>query len=150
VQDEDKSAVLPRPRHFRIWASILATRGTSEFLRATAFPTGDQQGFHGPAPCGGRHQERQIQIVINTGTGDEPARTATMIRRAAIKFNIPTPPPWPAPRHVPGHRGHPGNSPVRDADSGILRKIDAGDGFMECSRGLPLIIHEDSIMNLHV
>jgi carbamoyl-phosphate synthase large subunit len=32
---------------------------------------------------------REIQMVINTGTGDRTRRDGYMIRRAALKFNIP-------------------------------------------------------------
>jgi carbamoyl-phosphate synthase large subunit len=91
VRDEDKSAVLGAAKAFSdLGFSIMATRGTSEFFTGH----GIQNTLINKVSAGRPHvvdaiTNRQIQIVINTGTGDATRKDGYLIRRAAIKFGIP-------------------------------------------------------------
>ncbi len=91
IQDSDKQAVLLVAREFEhIGFTILATRGTSEFFRAH----GIENQVVNKVSAGRPHvvdaiKNREIHLVINTGTGDETRRDGYLIRRAALKFNIP-------------------------------------------------------------
>ncbi|MFO7838640.1 MAG: carbamoyl-phosphate synthase large subunit [Desulfosalsimonadaceae bacterium] len=91
VQDSDKEAVLPVAAEFRrIGFRILATGGTASFF--------EKNGVAGKTinkvSAGRPHVvdailNREIQLVINTGTGDKTRRDGYMIRRAALKLDIP-------------------------------------------------------------
>jgi carbamoyl-phosphate synthase large subunit len=91
VQDRDKAAVVEIARHFiELGFTIMATRGTADFLA--------QQGlssrFVYKVSTGRPHvvdaiKNREIQLVINTGSGDETKRDGYEIRRAALKFRLP-------------------------------------------------------------
>ena len=91
VQDRDKGAVVDIARRFiALGFKILATRGTADFL--------EQQGlasrFVYKVSTGRPHvvdaiKNREIQLVINTGSGDETKRDGYEIRRAALKFRLP-------------------------------------------------------------
>ena len=91
VQDQDKNAVLPVARKFfEIGFSIVATRGTSSFL----LENGIGNRCINKVSMGRPHvadaiKNGEIQLVVNTGTGEEPRQDGYMIRRAALKFNIP-------------------------------------------------------------
>jgi carbamoyl-phosphate synthase large subunit len=91
VRDEDKSAVLGAAKAFSdLGFSIMATRGTSEFLTGH----GINNTVINKVSAGRPHvvdavTNRQIQIVINTGTGDATRKDGYLIRRAAIKFGVP-------------------------------------------------------------
>jgi len=91
VQDREKEAVLPVAAQFNdIGFKIVATRGTSDFLKSKGIPN----RLIKKVSVGRPHvvdaiTNGEIQFVINTGTGDEPRRDGYLIRRAAIKFNIP-------------------------------------------------------------
>ncbi|MFP4533540.1 MAG: carbamoyl-phosphate synthase large subunit [Desulfobacterales bacterium] len=91
VQDADKQAVLPVAAAFRdIGFEIIATRGTSEFFSNN----GIENRMINKVSAGRPHVvdailNREIHLVINTGTGDETRRDGYMIRRAALKFGIP-------------------------------------------------------------
>ncbi|MDZ7833245.1 MAG: carbamoyl-phosphate synthase large subunit [Desulfobacterales bacterium] len=91
VQDSDKQAVLPVAAAFRdIGFEIIATRGTSEFFSNN----GIENRMINKVSVGRPHVvdailNREIHLVINTGTGDETRRDGYMIRRAALKFGIP-------------------------------------------------------------
>ncbi len=91
VKDRDKDAVLPVALQFHnIGFMIMATRGTSEFLKDRGIP-----GIMVKKVSEGRPhvvdaiKNREIQLVINTGPGRKARRDGYMIRRAAIKFGIP-------------------------------------------------------------
>jgi carbamoyl-phosphate synthase large subunit len=69
---------------------IIATRGTSAYFRAN----GIENQVVNKVSAGRPHvvdaiMNREIQFVINTGTGDIIRRDGYMIRRAALKYNIP-------------------------------------------------------------
>jgi carbamoyl-phosphate synthase large subunit len=91
VQDSDKMAVLPVAAQFRdIGFEIVATRGTSMLL--------DHHGIANQmiqkVSMGRPHvvdaiKNGEIQLIINTGTGDTPRQDGYRIRRAAIKYGIP-------------------------------------------------------------
>ncbi len=91
VQDQDKAAVLAvAKKFFEIGFSIVATRGTSAFLHRHDI---DNRSIN-KVSMGRPHvadaiKNGEIQLVVNTGTGEEPRQDGYMIRRAALKFNIP-------------------------------------------------------------
>ncbi|MCF8037477.1 MAG: carbamoyl-phosphate synthase large subunit [Desulfobacteraceae bacterium] len=91
VQDSDKQAVLPVARQFAdIGFEILATRGTRSFFE----DNGIECRMINKVSAGRPHvvdaiMNREIHLVINTGTGDRTREDGYMIRRAALKFNIP-------------------------------------------------------------
>lgn len=91
VQDSDKATVLPVARQFeQIGFRILATRGTFQFFTENGIAC----AMVNKVSAGRPHvvdaiKNREIQLVINTGTGGKTRNDGYMIRRAALKFNIP-------------------------------------------------------------
>jgi len=91
VKDMDKPAVLPVADMFcRIGFKILATRGTSDFFKQH----GIENRLVNKVSAGRPHvvdaiMNRKLQFVINTGAGGETRRDGYLIRRAALKYNIP-------------------------------------------------------------
>jgi carbamoyl-phosphate synthase large subunit len=91
VQKDDKKAVLSVARQFyNLGFRIIATRGTSRFLEKN----GIQNTKINKVSIGRPHvvdaiKNNEIQLIINTGRGDEPRRDGYMIRRAALKYRIP-------------------------------------------------------------
>ena len=91
VQEQDKPSALTVARQFAdMGFAIVATRGTSDYFRAG----GVENRLINKVSAGRPHvvdaiMNREIQFVINTGTGDKIRRDGYMIRRAALKFNIP-------------------------------------------------------------
>ncbi|MGM0454060.1 MAG: carbamoyl-phosphate synthase large subunit [Thermodesulfobacteriota bacterium] len=91
VQDSDKPAVLEIARQFeKIGFAIVATRGTRQFF----IENGIACEMINKVSVGRPHvvdaiMNREIQLVINTGAGDKTRRDGYMIRRAALKFNVP-------------------------------------------------------------
>ncbi len=91
VQDSDKTAILPAADKFSdIGFSIVATRGTSDFLKEHGIAN---QPIN-KVSLGRPHvvdaiKNGEIDLVVNTGTGEEPRQDGYMIRRSALKFNIP-------------------------------------------------------------
>ncbi len=91
VRNEDKAAAKEVAARFRdMGFRIMATRGTSRYL--------DEHGIENmkinKVSIGRPHvvdaiKNREIQLIINTGTGEEPARDGYLIRRAALKYSIP-------------------------------------------------------------
>lgn len=91
VKDHDKEAVLDVASLYRnIGFQIVATRGTSEFL--------DKHGIESKiinkVSFGRPHvvdsiKNKEIQLVINTGSGGETRRDGYEIRHAAIKYGLP-------------------------------------------------------------
>jgi len=91
VQERDKPAVLDVASQFYdIGFKIIATKGTSSFLINNGIPNKKVN----KVSLGRPHvvdaiKNGEIQLIINTGSGDKSRRDGYMIRRAAIKFNIP-------------------------------------------------------------
>jgi len=91
VKESDKPAAVALAQQFLdIGFSIIATRGTSRYLTQH----GLKNTMINKVSMGRPHvvdaiKNGKIQMVINTGTGNEPRQDGYMIRRAALKFNIP-------------------------------------------------------------
>jgi len=91
VQDRDKAAVVDIARRFiALGFTIMATRGTADFLAERGLAA----CFVYKVSTGRPHvvdaiKNREIQLVINTGSGDETKRDGYEIRRAALKFRLP-------------------------------------------------------------
>ena len=91
VQDRDKPGVLTVAAEFhRLGFTILATRGTSDFLKEN----GIENRFIKKVSMGRPHvvdaiKNGEIQLIVNTGSGRNTRRDGYEIRRAAIKFKIP-------------------------------------------------------------
>ncbi len=91
VKDNDKSGVLPVAAHFNaIGFKIMATHGTACLLTANNIPNDIVK----KVSMGRPHvvdaiKNGEVQLVINTGSGETPRQDGYMIRRAAIKFGIP-------------------------------------------------------------
>ena len=91
VQESDKPAALEvASQLYDIGFKIIATKGTSLFLINNGIPN----TMVNKVSLGRPHvvdaiKNGEIQLIINTGSGDESRRDGYMIRRAAIKFNIP-------------------------------------------------------------
>jgi len=91
VQENDKPAALEvASQLYDIGFKIIATKGTSLFLIDNGIPNKKVN----KVSLGRPHvvdaiKNGEIQLIINTGSGDESRRDGYMIRRAAIKFNIP-------------------------------------------------------------
>ena len=91
VKDNDKQAILPVAYQFNdMGFTIMATRGTSSFL----MDQGITNKLVNKVSIGRPHvvdaiKNKEIQLIINTPSGGETKRDGYVIRRAAIKFNIP-------------------------------------------------------------
>jgi carbamoyl-phosphate synthase large subunit len=91
VKDNDKEAILPVASKFNdMGFTIMATRGTSSFLTHQ----GIANKLVNKVSIGRPHvvdaiKNEEIQLIINTPSGGETTRDGYVIRRAAIKFNIP-------------------------------------------------------------
>ena len=91
VKNHDKEAVLDIASRYRdMDFKIMATRGTSEFL--------DKHGISNKminkVSLGRPHvvdaiKNKEIQLVINTGSGGETRHDGYEIRRAVIKYGVP-------------------------------------------------------------
>lgn len=91
VNNRDKDAVVHVASQFNnLGFKIVATRGTSAFLK----DKGISNKTVSKVSMGRPHvldaiKNKEIDLVINTGSGNETRRDGYIIRRAAIKFNIP-------------------------------------------------------------
>ncbi len=91
VQEKDKEAALDVAAQFKkIGFKIIATRGTSDYFYANGI---ENQRIN-KVSSGRPHvvdaiMNREIQFIINSGTGDKTRRDGYLIRRAALKYNIP-------------------------------------------------------------
>jgi carbamoyl-phosphate synthase large subunit len=91
VKDSDKHTILPVASQFNdMGFTIMATRGTSSFLESQ----GIKNKLVNKVSIGRPHvvdaiKNQEIQLIINTPSGGETKRDGYVIRRAAIKFNIP-------------------------------------------------------------
>jgi len=91
VQDRDKPAVAEVARRFvALGFTLLATRGTAEYLEAQGIPARVVLKVSTGRPnVVDAIKTKDIQMVINTGSGDETRRDGYEIRRAAIKYGLP-------------------------------------------------------------
>ncbi len=91
VQDSDKDAVLAIAAEFAgIGFKILATQGTARFLSEKGIAnTAVNKVSMGRPHVVDAIKNSEIQLIINTGTGDAPRQDGYAIRRAALKFDIP-------------------------------------------------------------
>ncbi len=91
VKDSDKKAALPVAEHFaRIGFGIMATRGTAQFLTGHGLAvTPVNKVSMGRPHVVDAIKNRDIQVVVNTGTSSESTRDGYEIRRAAIKYGLP-------------------------------------------------------------
>lgn len=91
VMDSDKKAVIPvASKFYDMGFNIIATKGTSKYLSEHKIAN----EIINKVSMGRPHvvdaiKNKQLDIIINTGTGAEPMRDGYEIRRAAIKYNIP-------------------------------------------------------------
>ncbi len=91
VKKSDKQAAVPVAQQFqRIGFSIMATRGTARLLAEHGVAaTTVKKVSMGRPHVADAIKNGEVQLVINTGKGDTPRRDGYMIRRAAIKYNVP-------------------------------------------------------------
>ena len=91
VGDEDKPDILPVARDFAdMGFTILATDGTWSHLTGSGIPAERiNKVSQGQPHAGDAIKNGRIQLIINTGTGDEPRRDGYTIRRSALKFKVP-------------------------------------------------------------
>ena len=91
VQDRDKAAVLSVAALFvDIGFSICATRGTAGFLDKHGIPnTLINKVSRGRPHVVDAIKNNEVQLVVNTGSGNAPRQDGFEIRRAAIKYSIP-------------------------------------------------------------
>lgn len=89
--DRDKKAVLSVACNFKnMGFNIMATRGTAAFLEAQGIPSVRINKVSAGRPhVVDAIKNGEIQMIINTGAGDKPRQDGYMIRRAAIKYNLP-------------------------------------------------------------
>jgi carbamoyl-phosphate synthase large subunit len=91
VKDHDKTAVVDVASQFHeMGFKIMATRGTSEFLQNHDIPN----IVVNKVSVGRPHvidaiMNNEVNLIINTGSGEKTKCDGYHIRRAAIKFNIP-------------------------------------------------------------
>jgi len=91
IKDSDKKSALPVAALFhRMGFEIVATGGTHAFLESQ----GISSAVVNKVSLGRPHvvdsiKNGKIQFIINTGLGDTSRRDGYLIRRAAIRFNIP-------------------------------------------------------------
>ena len=91
VTDADKPAVLPAAREFaRLGFTILSTSGTCGFLNGQGIAARQVNKLtQGRPHVEDAIKNRQIDLVVNTGSGDRSSRDGYVIRRAALKYGIP-------------------------------------------------------------
>jgi carbamoyl-phosphate synthase large subunit len=91
VKDNHKDAVLPVALQFKkLGFDIMATGGTSKFLMSK----GIENRMVNKISLGRPHvvdaiKNGEIQLMINTGTGNDARRDGYQIRRAALKYQLP-------------------------------------------------------------
>jgi len=91
IRDRDKQACLDAARRFQdMGFALMATAGTARFLANH----GMQARLVNKVSYGRPHvvdaiKNGQVQLVINTGGGNDTRRDGYEIRRAAIKYHIP-------------------------------------------------------------
>ncbi len=91
VRKNDYDAALPVAKTFSdIGFKIMSTRGTANFFKENGIETSIiNKVSRGRPHVVDAITNGEVQLVINTGTGDETKRDGYLIRRAALKFSIP-------------------------------------------------------------
>jgi carbamoyl-phosphate synthase large subunit len=91
VGDSDKPAVLSVARQFvDMGFTVMATDGTWSHLTDNGIPSERiNKVSQGQPHVADAIKNSRIQLIINTGTGDEPRRDGYTIRRTALKFKVP-------------------------------------------------------------
>lgn len=91
VKDSDKPAMLPVAKAFQeMGFNIIATDGTMvHFEENGVLVKKINKVSQGRPHVADAIKNSEVQLVINTGTGDEPRQDGYVIRRAALKFSIP-------------------------------------------------------------
>jgi carbamoyl-phosphate synthase large subunit len=91
VKDRDKPGALIVARQlYEIGFTLMTTRGTEVYFESNGIPS----RMVNKVSVGRPHvvdaiMNREIQLIINTGFGNETKRDGYHLRRAAIKYNIP-------------------------------------------------------------
>ncbi len=90
VQDKDKEKILQVASDFhKSGFYIISTEGTYRFLTDNGIPNKRINKVSiGQPNVIDAIKNGNVQLIINTGTGDTPRRDGYLIRRAAIKYNI--------------------------------------------------------------
>jgi carbamoyl-phosphate synthase large subunit len=91
VKDGDKQRVLAIARQFEgLGFSIVATRGTAEFLRANKVSAElVKKIVDGRPNVIDKIKAKEIHLIINTPTGKGPMLDEAKIRSLAVSFGIP-------------------------------------------------------------
>jgi carbamoyl-phosphate synthase large subunit len=91
VQDKDKDKALPIVQKFHgMGFTIMATRGTAQFLEENDIPTKIVKKVSAGRPhVVDAVTNNEIQLILNTGASSQTQRDGYEIRRAAIKYKIP-------------------------------------------------------------
>ncbi|WP_207681544.1 carbamoyl-phosphate synthase large subunit [Desulfonema magnum] len=91
VADRDKKAVLPVAAEYqRLGIHIMATQGTSLFLNKHDIPNKMiNKVSQGRPHVADAIKNGKIQLIINTALGNETKQDGYIIRRTALKYNIP-------------------------------------------------------------
>ncbi|WP_028314477.1 carbamoyl-phosphate synthase large subunit [Desulfatibacillum aliphaticivorans] len=92
VMDSDKEKILEPMRNLKqLGYTIIATRGTSEFLTSHGVEnkmiSKVSEGIRPHVVDAVKNQE--IHLIINTGVGERSTRDGYKIRRAALRFGVP-------------------------------------------------------------
>ncbi|MBW2179224.1 MAG: carbamoyl-phosphate synthase large subunit, partial [Deltaproteobacteria bacterium] len=91
IKDSDKADIIPVARQFyEMGYKIIATRGTSALLANHSI----ENSMINKVSLGRPHvvdaiKNKEVQLVINTGTSSETKKDGYLIRRAALKFKTP-------------------------------------------------------------
>lgn len=91
VHDQDKEALLPVARRLaELRFELLATAGTAEFLAASGLVVRRVHKVHEERPHIVDHLiNREVDLVVNTPLGRESHEDDALIRRTALKHDIP-------------------------------------------------------------
>jgi carbamoyl-phosphate synthase large subunit len=91
VQDKDKLPALPVARKFHeMGFTIMATRGTAQFLEENDVPTQVVKKVSAGRPhVVDAVTNNEVQLILNTGASSQTKQDGYEIRRAAIKYKIP-------------------------------------------------------------
>ncbi len=91
VQDKDKQPALPVAKQFHeMGFTIMATRGTAQFLEENDVPTQVVKKVSAGRPhVVDAVTNNEVQLILNTGASSQTKQDGYEIRRAAIKYKIP-------------------------------------------------------------